>query len=65
MMQRRHYETIAKVLKDAKPMRPYPHESEYQAAMETWDDTVRRMVLALSADNPQFKISRFETACGR
>jgi len=68
-MTRKDYELIAQVLKQAKPMLPdNPNRHDkiiFGGEDECWNDIIRRFGITLSRDNPQFKISKFEKACGR
>lgn len=56
MMQRRHYELIAQVLRTAKPADDNPPC--------TWEELCEAFADACKRDNPQFKYERFYNACG-
>jgi hypothetical protein len=69
-MQKAQYEMIAQIMLRAKPIKPAQTDStylkhRYEGEMENWMDIIRRMGIVFSEDNPKFKISLFEKACGK
>lgn len=64
-MSRRHYELIARVLRETKPR--YTDTSKagaaaYIAADEQWKRTLNRFMNDLQGTNPQFDAFKFEDA---
>jgi hypothetical protein len=58
MFNKRHYEAIATVMQDAKPM-PNWDPNKYAQ----WEVTRSRLIDMFARDNGLFKSDRFEKAC--
>ena len=58
MFQKRHYEFVAKLLKNKQPKR------EFGIEWGKWLDIVLQFVEDFRDDNPNFKTTRFLEACG-
>jgi hypothetical protein len=55
--ERRHYEAIAKVLADNRPLDMHAPECAI------WSNIMEGFVREFRQDNPRFKVSRFLIAC--
>lgn len=58
---RRHYELIAKILKDSKPV---PMLANYEDQLSQWEYTVEEFKTFFEKANPLFDKIRFTMACG-
>ena len=65
---RRHYETIAKVIKSEvdllKSIRPTVAKIYYESGMTTLRSLETQLSESFEADNPNFKRKAFREACG-
>lgn len=55
--QRRHYNAVADILRDAAPI------AAYDSANARWSVIVEAFIMLFKADNPHFQPQRFRDAC--
>lgn len=61
MMTRKHFELIARTLRN---LRPVPGFDGYTAVLRQWEKAVFTFTDMCAASNPRFNRSRFLEACG-
>lgn len=64
MFTRQHYEAIAEVMLDSRPVQGANTFEEYCEAHNTWYSTLHSLCVLFETDNANFSKSKFLKFCG-